>query len=176
VGIASLTNIIEKLKSDIGGTMGKYSISEVIEQAVQTERLGYEFYTGMADRFAEHAGLKELFEKLARKEKVHEKMFLELKEISGETEPDGWDEVSQYLRAIVESEFFLGDKKSLPELGHIKTVDNAVDFAMGFEKETLLYFHALRDAVREKDIVDEIINEEKSHIMWLSSFRNSFRK
>jgi len=156
--------------------MEKYSISEVIEQAVQTERLGYQFSTTMAERFKHDNGLKKLFETLAAKEKVHEKRFSELKEITGRVEPEGWEEASQYLRAIVESEFFLGKHKSLPDLKQVHTVETAVDFAMGFEKETLLYFHAIRDVVKEKDVVDEIINEEKSHIMWLSRFRETFVK
>lgn len=156
--------------------MEKYSISEVIEQAVQTERLGYQFYTTMADRFKEDTGLKKLFETLAAKELVHEKMFSELKDMSGAVEPEGWEEASQYLRAIVESEFFLGRHKSLPALEHVSTVETAVVFALGFEKETLLYFHTIRDVVKEKDVVDEIINEEKSHIMWLNAFRNNFTK
>ena len=156
--------------------MEKYSISEVIEQAVQTERLGYQFYTTMAERFKEDNGLKKLFGTLAAKEQVHEKRFAELKEITGAAEPEGWEEASQYLRAIVESEFFLGKHKSLPDLKHVSTVGAAVDFAMGFEKETLLYFHTIRDVVHEKDVVDEIINEEKSHIMWLSRFMETFVK
>lgn len=156
--------------------MEKYSISEVIEQAIQTERLGYQFYTAMAERFKDDNELKKLFGKLAAKELVHEKMFSELKEMSGGMEPEGWEEASQYLRAIVESEFFLGKHKSLPDLKQVHTVEAAVNFAMGFEKETLLYFHAIRDVVKEKDVVDEIINEEKSHIMWLSRFRETFVK
>jgi hypothetical protein len=64
----------------------------------------------------------------------------------------------------------------LPSLDHVKTVGDAVTFAMGFEKETLLHFYALRDAVREKDMVDEVINEERSHIMWLAKFKDSFMK
>jgi len=151
--------------------MEKYSISEVIEQAVQTEKLGYQFYTTMAERFKVHNGLKKLFGTLAAKELVHEKRFSELKDISGTPEPEGWEEASQYLRAIVESEFFLGSHKSLPDLKHVNTVGTAVDFALGFEKETLLYFHTIRDVVKETDVVDEIINEEKSHIMWLNAFR-----
>jgi rubrerythrin len=156
--------------------MEKYSISEVIEQAVQSERLGYQFYKTMAERFKHDNGLKKLFETLGAKELVHEKMFSELKDITGTVEPEGWEEASQYLRAIVESEFFLGKHKSLPDLKNVHTVDAAVDFAMGFEKETLLYFHTIREVVKEKDVVDEIINEEKSHIMWLSRFRDTFVK
>ena len=81
-----------------------------------------------------------------------------------------WEEVSKYLRAIVESEFFLGKGKSLPSLDKVKTVAEAVSFAMGFEKETLLYFYAVRDVISLKDIVSQIIDEERSHIVWLSKF------
>ena len=67
-----------------------------------------------------------------------------------------------------------GKNKSLPSLEHVKSIGDAVNFAMGFEKETLLYFYEIRNIIKEKDIVDEIINEEKSHIMWLSRFKGSF--
>jgi rubrerythrin len=156
--------------------MEKFSIREVVEQAVRTERLGYEFYTSMAGRFAKNEGLKKLFETLAGKELVHEKTFLELKGMIGDEEPEKWDEISEYMRAIVQSEFFLGREKALPALEQVKSAEDAVKFAMGFEKETLLHFYGLRDAVKEKDMVDEIINEERSHIMWLAKFRETFTR
>jgi rubrerythrin len=34
----------------------------------------------------------------------------------------------------------------------------------------------LRSIVKEKDVVDEVINEEKSHIRWLDTFRVSVAK
>ncbi len=152
-----------------------YSLSEVIEEAVQTEKLGYRFYTEMARKFGENARLRELFDTLALKEQGHEQKFAELKEkVSGEEMVD-WEEVSKYLRAIVESEFFLGKGKSLPSMEQIKTVSDVVKLALGFEKQTLLYFHAIRDAVKEKSVVDEIIAEERSHIVWLSDFQSSQR-
>jgi len=154
--------------------MERFSIREVVEQAIRTERLGYEFYTTIAKRFEKHDGLKKLFELLAGKELVHEKTFLELKGMIGDEEPEKWEEISEYMRAIVESEFFLGKHKALPSLEKVKTAEDAVSFAMGFEKETLLHFYGLRDAVREKDMVDEIINEERSHIMWLAKFSKTF--
>ena len=154
--------------------MEKFSVREVIEQAVQTEKLGYEFYTAMAKKFMKDEKLKKLFETLAGKERLHEKMFKELLDIVSDDEPDNWEEVSQYLRSIVESEFFLGKNKSLPSLKHLKTREDAVNFALGFEKETLLYFYSLRDVVNEKEIVDEIISDERSHIKWLNGFKKSF--
>jgi len=65
-------------------------------------------------------------------------------------EPVEWGEVTNYMRAFVESEFFLGKSKSLPSMDHLKTEKEAVKFALGFEKETLLYFMELRKIVKEK--------------------------
>ena len=153
--------------------MHKYSIDEIMEMAIQTEILGYQFYTGMAEKFKKDDGLVKLFSTLATKEKTHEKTFKGLKESVAKTgmEPVQWEEVSNYMRAFVESKFFLGRDKALPSLTHIKTVNDAVKFALGFEKETLLYFMELRSIVKEKEVVDEVINEEKSHIRWLDSYR-----
>jgi rubrerythrin len=153
--------------------MNKYSIDEIMEMAVQTEVLGHQFYTGMAEKFKKDNGLVKLFTDLASKEKQHEKTFKGLRDTVAKSgaEPVQWEEVSNYMRAFVESEFFLGKGKSLPSLDHIKTVIDAVKFAIGFEKETLLYFLELRTIVREKEAIDEVINEEKAHIKWLDTFR-----
>jgi rubrerythrin len=158
--------------------MNKYSIDEIMEMAVQTETLGYQFYTGMAEKFKKDDGLVKLFTTLATKEKQHEKTFAGLKDMVAKhgTEPVQWEEVSNYMRAFVESEFFLGRSKALPSMDHLKTVNDAVKFALGFEKETLLYFLELRSIVKEKEVIDEIINEEKSHIMWLDTFKRGVVK
>lgn len=153
--------------------MDKFSIIEVIEQAVQTEKLGYQFYTMMVEKFKKEDGLVKLFSDLAQKELRHEKTFSELKDIVGDSEPEGWEEASQYMRAIVESEFFLGKNKALPSMEKIQSVEDAVNFALGFEKETLLYFYEINRLVKEKEVVEEIINEEKSHVRWLNAFRSS---
>lgn len=155
--------------------MNQYNISEVLEMAVQTEKLGYQFYTTMAEKFKENAGMVKLFTTLASKERMHEKTFTDIKSMiaKGGAEPVEWDEVSNYMRAFVESEFFLGKGKALPSMDNIRTVKDAVRFALGFEKETLLYFLALRGVVKEKDLVDEVINEEKSHIAWLAAFKTA---
>ena len=150
--------------------MEKFSLREVVEQAVQTEKLGYEFYTMMSKKFKEDAGMKELCETLASKELIHEKMFSDLMRSVKDGGAVDWDEVSKYLRAIVQSEFFLGKGKSLPSLDRVATVADAVRLAIGFEKETLLYYYAVRDIIEEKDIVSRIIEEEKGHIAWLGAF------
>jgi rubrerythrin len=151
--------------------MREYSVREAVEMAVQTEKTGNEFYTKMAERFKEHEDISDLFRKLALREQVHEKTFNDLKELIGDEEPENWKEVADYMRAIVESAFFIGKEKAAARIENMQDYRAAVGFALAFEKETLLYFYAIRDLVKEKEIVDEIINEEQSHIMWLNEFK-----
>ncbi|HDH04278.1 MAG TPA: hypothetical protein ENH01_00995 [Nitrospirae bacterium] len=150
-----------------------FSIGEIVELALQTERLGYEFYTAMSRRFENDEKLRGLFEMLAFKERTHEKIFSDIQGKVKDERLENREEVSRYLRAIVESEFFLGKEKSLPPLEHVKSVVGAVNFALSFEKETLLYFYNLRDVVTEKKIIDEIIKEEREHIVWLRDYKES---
>jgi rubrerythrin len=151
-----------------------FSVREVVEQAVQTEKLGKEFYTQMAEKFRDKAELKKLFELLATHEIRHGESFLGLENQLKDEEPEGWSEVTLYLRALVDSEFFLGKDKCLPSLEHVKTAAEAIDFALCFERETLLYYYTLREALKEKELIDTIIREEKSHIVWLNNLRKSF--
>ena len=153
--------------------MERFSIREIIEQAIQTEKLGNEFYTKMAEKFRDNKELKKLFETLSAHEVRHGNSFVALKEKIKDEEPEGWDEVTPYLMAIVDSEFFLGKDKCLPSLEHVKTVLEAVDFALCFERETLLYYYTLREATKEKEILDKIITEEKSHIIWLNNLKRN---
>ena len=159
--------------------MGDYSVSEILEQAVQTEKLGFQFYTQMSQKFADNEGLRNLFDTLAAKEQQHEATFTALKDKVADQKYENWEEAGKYLRAIVESEYFLGKDKSLPSLEHIESVEDAVKFAMGFEKETLLYFYYLSDALKvvsspdKEAAIDRIIKEEQSHLVWLSAFRKT---
>ncbi len=156
--------------------MERYSISEVLEQAVQTEKLGNAMYIELAKKFEKDDKLRRLFETLAVKEQEHEKTFSALKGKVSDSGSENWEEVSKYLRAIVESEFFLGQNKSLPSIDHLENIEDAVRYAIGFEKETLLYYHSLKDIVREKEVIDKLIDEEKSHIVWLDEYKRSVNK
>jgi rubrerythrin len=151
-----------------------FSVREVIEQAIQTEKTGNEFYTAMAKKFHENNELKKLFETLAAQEIKHEQVFTALKNKIKDEAPEGWDEVALYLKAIVDSEFFLGKDKSLAAIHNVNTSADAIKFALGFERETLLYYYGLRDMIQEKKVIDEVIKEEKSHIVWLGDLRKSF--
>ena len=151
------------------------SISEIIEQAVQTEKLGFQFYSSMAEKFTDDEKINKLFGLLALKEQEHEKTFLSLMDNISKQSTEDWEEVCKYMRAIVESEFFLGTNKSLPSLDHITSASAAVKFAISFEKETLLYFYNMKDVISGSDVINSIIDEEKSHIVWLSDYERGLQ-
>ena len=157
--------------------MPVFSVQEVIEMAIQTEKLGAEFYSNMAVTFGNNEEFKTLFEVLAEKEREHENVFHAIMEKMGSSYqmPDNWGEAAKYLRAIVESEFFLGDDKVLPNYDHLETVKDVVNYAITFEKVTLLYYLELRDVVKDKEAIYDIINEEKGHIVWLSGYRKQLK-
>ena len=51
-----------------------------------------------------------------------------------------------------------------------------VENAITFEKDTLLYFHAINDMIsnpKAKDALRRIINEEVSHVLKLNDFKKT---
>ncbi len=155
---------------------GFFSVREVVEQAVRTEALGRDFYTSMAGRFGDREDLKRLFMDLSAREGLHEQRFRGLLGALGDEGVEGWEEVSEYMRAFVESEFFLGSDKALARMKDLQGLEDALAFALAFEKETLLYFVGLRKVVKEKEVVDEIIDEEQEHIARLVRERDLLLK
>jgi rubrerythrin len=153
--------------------MQKFSIREVVEMAIQTERAGYIYYEKISGNFSHNEDLTRLFGILAQQERKHEMEFEKLLSEIDDEDPVGWEDVQNYFRAMMESEFFLGSGKSLPELDNIRTVRDALDFAIGFEKESILYYVGLKSVVNDKEIIDEIIKEETSHVLWLSNLKET---
>jgi rubrerythrin len=151
--------------------MEKFSVDEVIEMAVKTEVLGYQFYTEMGEKFKDQKGLQNFFNDLAEMEKGHEAIFMKLKDKAVEAKVENPEEVGNYMRAMVESEFFIGSEKAIPSLEHVTNVKEALDFALGFEKETLLFFVGLRTLFSDAAPVDAVIKEEQRHIAQLSDFK-----
>jgi len=155
--------------------MSFYSVKEVLEMAIQTEKLGAEFYSKMAEKFRDNEEFKTLFEVLAEKEREHENVFHSIMEKMGSSYqmPDNWGEAAKYLRAIVESEFFLGDDKALLSSIRLENANEVINYAMTLEKVTLLYYLELRNLVTDKEAIDSIINEEKGHMVWLSGYKRA---
>jgi rubrerythrin len=152
-----------------------YSAPEIMEMAVETERGGKSFYETVAAG-TDDAKLKDLFGFLAKEEEKHIAAFQAIARTVKERPQDlayNWQEAAQYLDAIVESRYFLGTGKALSLARESKIPRQALDHAIGFEKETLLFYTEVVEMVAEptKPAVRKLIVEEKSHVMKLTTLR-----
>lgn len=158
--------------------MAVFTAAEAINMALQIEENGEAFYKGLARKFADPA-LKAVLEDLAVQEQRHYQAFLKL--LGHVTEPvrslQEWEEYARYLEAAVDNALFAGPDKALALADSIADAKEALRMALGFEKDTLLFYYDLRDLMREADraVVDEIIREEKAHVRRLAGLLGGAR-
>ena len=153
----------------------QFSADEIFEMAEQIERNGAKFYHKAADGVDDKSEASILLD-LAAMEEDHEKTFAAMrKELSGgEVEPTAFDpqgEAALYLQAFADGHVF--DPKADPseKLTGKETFDDILRIAIGLEKDSIVFYLGIRDAVKKKqgkEKVDDIIKEEMSHVSGLS--------
>ena len=145
---------------------------ELIEIATRLEESGEAFYSAAAEKAAT-PGIKTLFEDLAVQEQYHRRAFLQMGRdvVELALSPDQWDQFQAYSDALLEQSFFGKPEGALSQAAEAMDEMVALQAALDFEKETLLFFRELRDVVggSQQQTVDRIIQEEERHIQRLSA-------
>ncbi len=161
-----------------------FAAADVVEMALELEKSGEVFYRAVAKK-VKSAQIQALFEDLADQEVQHYAAFQKLSKTVWDKPrlgrgkplmlPDEWNQYLMYLQATIQSVFFEGEGKALALAEQVTDEKEALRMAMGFEKETLLFFYDLRDMVSEGDrtILTRIVNEEKSHLRRLADMLQS---
>ncbi len=152
--------------------MAVFTAAQGLEMAMEIEENGEAFYTAVAAETS-IPGVSDLFEFLAAQERGHYKLF---KKPLGRVEPGPemlapeQDEYSMYLHVALDQALFSGPDKALANARKAGDRETAVRIALGFEKDTLLFFYDLREMVsdQDRDTITRIINEEKSHVRRLA--------
>jgi rubrerythrin len=152
-----------------------FSGPEVIEMAIRTEENGEKFYQTHAEK-AEEENVKSLFTYLANEETKHIEDFSKLYDIvkeTGETIFGDYEEFKAYMETFADSKFLTNFTAESDKIKDSKDISEIIEFAIGFEKETLLFFYGLLDFISEKgrDIVKNIIEQEKTHVKKLTSIK-----
>ena len=164
-----------------------FSADEIFEMAEQIERNGAKFYRISADGVKE-ASSRELLMNLAAMEDEHEKTFAAMRSdltSKEKTTPtfDPGNEAILYLKALADSRVFVA--RQIPDLGAMadrsddEIMQEVLKFAIGAEKESIVFYLGMKDAVPEglgKSRLDAIIKEEMKHIRLLSNRLVSIRK
>ena len=147
--------------------------ADALELAMNIETNGEAFYRAVAGKVTD-AAARALFEDLAHQETLHFAIFERLsRTLSGSPlmSAEAWDEYQNYLQATVQSALFEGPDRALAAADQAADEAQAITMAIGFEKETLLFFYHLGDLVSDRDrkTIAKIIAEEKSHVRRLAA-------
>jgi len=153
--------------------MAVLTAAEALKWALEIERNGEAFYNEVAAKSADPE-VKTLFENLAVQERGHYQVFQKMLE-GVKPEPDlsnvEYDEYQAYLQVALADALFAGPDKGLTLAKQAQDRETALRAAMGFEKDTLLFFYDLREMMvseAERRAVSDIILEEKAHVRRLA--------
>ncbi len=160
----------------------KFSKNEIIEMAVQIEKSGYAFYNEALKKKELSDTGKNLLTILRNEEVRHEKYFLSLRDEMDNMQLDesgDWGLISDYIKTITDSRLF-NDVESAVKLASEAVSELEIfDYAVKFEKDTILYFHTIKDKVLNVDtteVLKKIIDEEISHVLKLTEYKQSLVK
>ena len=126
--------------------------NEVVRLAIEIEKNGEKFYNLLADS-AKSQGVKDLSSYLAGEERKHRELFENLLDTIEEYVPfDRYPgEYQSYLRALADEHVFTGDSEVEEMFREAKTDIDAINIAIGFEKDSIILFHEMMNIVRGKD-------------------------
>jgi len=131
------------------------------------EKDGYSFYKKAAAQTSSEMG-RTVFESLADDEELHLDVFEKLFEDTVGT--DEWNDLVNSSKKYAELKIFPKDLKDTEAVSPDTNELDALNFAMNSEKEAIDYYTKIKDDTQDdavKKIIDEIIEQEKSHYMIL---------
>ncbi len=152
--------------------MAVFTAAEALEMAMEIEKNGETFYNAVAVKSADPK-MKVLFEDLAAQERGHYLVFQKMLggvKLAPKLPTAMYDEYQAYLQAALDNAFFAGPDKALALAEQAQDREMALRAAMGFEKDTLLFFYDLREMVgkADRDAISGVIREEKTHLRRLA--------
>jgi len=154
----------------------QFTIQEIIEIAIEIEKNGEVFYRALAES-ANTAPLRDLFKNLSDAEKKHKAIFEEmLKSVGGYQVSEIYyaDEYMGYMKAIADEQVFKKDISILEVAKSLKSPKEAIELAIDFEKDSIIFLHEMLDIVNESEIetVKKLLDEERGHIRRLSTIKS----
>lgn len=157
----------------------RFNADEIFEIAEQIERNGAKFYRRAAE-LAPTEDARALLLRLAAMEDQHVSAFAAMHEELRKEKPD-WlakpfdidadDQSTLYLRAVAEGRIFGLDADPAALLSDGEPLNNILTVAIGLEKDSIIFYLGVRDAVPESlgaGKIDDIIREEMGHVVLLS--------
>ena len=147
---------------------------EILAIAMRLEESGESFYKRAAHG-ATSASVRALFEELAVQEQYHRRAFQQMSSsaVADTLSPEQWDQFQSYAAALLQQRFFSDPQHALSAATDAEDEQEALDAALGFERETIAFYEQLHGVVRhtEQGVIQRIIDEERHHIQRLSAMQ-----
>ena len=152
-----------------------FNADEIFQMGIEIEANGQKFYETVAKNTSEPSAQKVFFD-LARWESEHIELFRKLRQGLPDSakQEDLFDpnqELHLYLKATADSHVFVRNK-DIPALATMcKTPIEALDLAVAFEKDSVVFYTTMKKLVPEhlgKNQIDSLIDEEITHIFVLT--------
>ncbi|MDR1081539.1 MAG: ferritin family protein [Deltaproteobacteria bacterium] len=151
-----------------------FNAHEALKIAISIEDNGLKFYRDAARRFAP-APASIVFDRLAQEEEGHKAHFQAmLAALPDEAESvfDPANEMDQYLKMMAGMHIFQQDPEKVDRvLDGVRTEKDAIELAIAFEKDSVMFFVQLKEASAEMSdriSVDRLIAEEARHLRILA--------
>jgi rubrerythrin len=152
-----------------------FNADEIFQMGIEIETNGKRFYETVAKNISD-ATVRNLFSDLSRWESEHIDLFDKLKQALPESAKRGdlFDpnqELLLYIKATAESHVFIKKKDIAGLASRCKTPGEALDLAITFEKDSIVFYTTMKKVVPEdigKKQIDRLIDEEIRHISILA--------
>jgi len=144
-----------------------FSASEVIELGIQIEKNGRDFYNTLTAQ-SKNPKAQEVFKFLAGEEEKHIKVFQGILGKAQKYQPAGLgaDDYFAYMKSLASEHIFTQKDKGEEVARTLKTEKEAIQKAIGFEEDSIVFYEGLKKTVPEYDqgVVDELIRQEQKHL------------
>jgi rubrerythrin len=155
-----------------------FTANEIVELGVQIEKNGYAFYAAVA-KLKQDEKPRSIFTYLAEQEQEHVRAFEGiLKNLEEADEPETYPgEYAAYLKALAEEHVFTKPNNGATIAKSVKTPLEAIKLAIGFEKDSILFYYEMKNIVSEnsRPTIDELIEQEQTHLRQLTAIKSQIQ-
>ena len=159
-----------------------FNADEIFQMGIQIESNGQRFYETVANHTSEET-VRKLFSELSRWESEHIDLFDKLRQALPDSAKKGdlFDpnqELQLYIKAAAESHVFIKNEDITGLALRCKTPGEALDLAITFEKDSVVFYTTIKKVVPEefgKRQIELLIDEEINHISILVQKRRELK-
>jgi rubrerythrin len=160
-----------------------YSAAEIFGMGIEIEKNGKAFYEACA-RTARNEEVGKICKELSAWEDGHVAVFEKLKSQLPENaqswlSDDAHDELQGYLKAAADTHVFIANRDVDVVLATANTPERILATALAFEKDSVVVYSTMVRLVPDhlgKKTLEKIIDEELSHIVFISRKMSALKK